>query len=177
MTTLSLVNIVLGAGIILSQIAILLAVVYFLFFKKSHRFIGELMGKHGILLAFIVVLVATLGSLFYSEIAGFKPCDLCWFQRIFMYPEVILLGLALVKKESRIVDYALSLSVVGFLFSLYHNYIYYQGGGFCQIFGSAVSCTNRYVLSFGYITLPLMALTGFLLVIVLLMFSKLRNNA
>src|SRR3989344_6570372 len=118
------VNKILATGVVLSQIFIVCAVLYFIFFRKRKNSIAEFIGKHGLLLAFIAALISVGGSLFYSQIAGFTPCELCWFQRIFMYPLVFLLGLALLKKNSHIIDYALSLSIVGGIISLYHNYLF-----------------------------------------------------
>ncbi len=173
MTILYLTNKVFALGVIGSQIVMALLLIYVFLFQKRKHTIVDIISKHGILLAFLVALFSTLGSLFYSQIAGFEPCDLCWFQRIFMYPGVVLLGLALLKKDSRIVDYMLSLSVIGFLISLYHNYIYYGGNGSsCQVFGRGVSCVKRYVFEFGYVTIPMMAATSFLLVIVCLLLHK-----
>ncbi|MEK7067519.1 MAG: disulfide bond formation protein B, partial [Patescibacteria group bacterium] len=67
--------------------------------------------QQGIKFAFIIALLATLGSLFYSEVAGFEPCKLCWYQRIFMYPQVLLWGIAWWKKDKHIADYAVSLAL------------------------------------------------------------------
>lgn len=67
-----------------------------------------------------ISLIATLGSLYFSEILKFIPCDLCWFQRIFMYPQVVLLGLAAIRKEYGIARYSLALSIIGGAISLYH---------------------------------------------------------
>jgi disulfide bond formation protein DsbB len=119
----------------------------------------------------MIALLATLGSLFFSEITGFEPCKLCWFQRIFMYPQVVLLGLAWFKKDRKIVDYSLALAMIGAATSIYHNYIYYaaQKAAFC---GSASSCAAPYVLEFGYITIPIMALTGFFSLILILSIQK-----
>lgn len=180
-----LANKFLASGTVLSQVFILLAVVYMLFYKKS-RFSWPLINdffkfasKKGILFSFIVALVAALGSFFYSQFVGFPPCNLCWFQRIFMYPLVFLLGLALIKKDSGIVDYVLIMSGVGFLLSLYHNYIYYNQGGLyslCQFLGAGESCLKRYVFEFNYITIPLMSLTAFTLIIVLLYLHKMQGK-
>lgn len=174
MTPLIFVNTVLGLGIILGQLFLAITIIWFLFFRKKETAITNYITNHGILLAFLVALASSAGSLFYSQIAGFKPCDLCWYQRIFMYPEVLLLGLALIKKETRILDYALSLSVVGAAISLYHNYVYLGfGTSSCQISASgAVSCATKYVVTFGYVTIPMMALTAFLLIITFLVFKK-----
>ncbi len=156
----------------MSHISIIVGIIYFLFFRRKFGAVFIYFSRNGIKFAFAVSLVATLGSLFYSEIAGYAPCKLCWFQRIFMYPEVALLGFAAIKKDFKnILNYALSLSVIGFFISLYHNYTYYGGAlsGSCGISGL---CAKRYVFSFGYISIPLMALTGFFLITVFLFLRK-----
>ncbi len=170
-----IVNKILATGIIVSQIGILFSVIYFIFFRREQNSVTRFLAKYGMLFAFLIALISTLGSLFYSMVAGFDPCELCWFQRIFMYPEVILLGIALIKKDKHIINYALTLSFFGGAISLYHNYMYYYAGGlnvFCQLSGVQVSCIKRYVFEFGYVTIPMMALTAFLLIIMFLMFSK-----
>ena len=184
MTTLDLVNKLLSLGTIGSQVFLLLAIIFLLFFRKQKNNIAEFIGQHGLVLAFITALVATLGSLFYSGGAGFEPCPLCWWQRIFMYPLVVLFAIALIKKDSRIIHYALALSLMGGAVSLYHNAVYYSNGGLtlpCQALGNGVSCIKRYVFEFGYVTIPVMALTAFALIIVLLIWVKLQkadnNNA
>ncbi|MSU60451.1 MAG: disulfide bond formation protein B [Candidatus Staskawiczbacteria bacterium] len=166
-------------GTVLGQICIAASIVYFLFFQNKQNFVIELVKRSGLLLAFLVALVSTAGSLFYSQIAGFAPCELCWLQRIFMYPLVIVLGVALIKKDFHIIDYALTLSVIGFVISAYHNYVYYYNWGLhvaCQVLGSSASCVQRYVFEFGYITIPVMALTTFSLTIIFLFLAKSRSN-
>lgn len=130
--------------------------------------------RNSLVLAFIVAFTSTVASLFYSEIAGFEPCYLCWLQRIFMYPQLVLLGMALVRKKSKIVGYSLALALVGGLISLYHNFIYYGGASPlpCNALGPGATCLKRYVLEFGYITIPLMALTSFLLLIFFLLLAR-----
>jgi len=179
MTLLSVVNIVLSLGVLVGQIGILLAVLYVIFFRKKPlpwmKAAADFLGKRGLLLAFLVAAVSTIASLFYSEVAGFAPCELCWFQRIFMYPQVILLGLAVWKKDTRIIMYSLAVAGVGAVISLYHNYMYYMDGGLkvaCGIINDGVSCVQRYVFEFGYITVPVMALTAFALVIMFLVFAQ-----
>ena len=157
---------VLAFGVLASHLA-LGAMLILIAIPHTRRPTLAAVGTHALLLAFLTGLFATALSLFYSEIAGFQPCTICWYQRIFMYPQVILLGVALVKKEDVILDYALSLASAGTLFSLYHNYIYYGGASLfpCTAFGLGVSCVRRYVWELGYITIPLMSLTSFLLLI------------
>ena len=121
-------------------------------------------GSRGLLFAWIVALLATLGSLFYSDILGYTPCKLCWFQRIFMYPQAILLGVAFFRRDNRVLEYVLWLSGIGFLIAAYH-YLIHIGllPGSCAVTGISVSCSQRFVMEFGYITIPMMSLTAFAL--------------
>ncbi|MBA2874718.1 disulfide formation protein C [Thermaerobacillus caldiproteolyticus] len=115
-----------------------------------------------------ISLIATLGSLYFSEVLKFIPCDLCWFQRIFMYPQVILLGLAAIRKEYGIARYSLTLSIIGGTISLYHYLM--QKIPFFQehsISCGRVPCTGQYINWFGFITIPFLALTAFFLISVL----------
>lgn len=179
-TLISFINKKIAIETVIAQIFILLVIICLLFFRKKYDFIFKFIAKNGMFFAFIASLAATAGSLYYSQIVGFTPCELCWFQRIFMYPLVILLGLALIRRDYSIIDYALSISIIGFLTSLYHNYIYYYNGGLnalCQLAGiNAVSCAKRYIFEFGYITIPLMALTAFALIVIFLILSKIHNE-
>ena len=92
-----------------------------------------------------------------------------------MYPLVILLGLALIKKEDKIIDYSLALSVVGFVISVYHNFIYFQGLH-SVVCTSAESCATPYVTEFGYITIPVMAMTAFAMIILILSIKRWKKT-
>ncbi|OGZ57653.1 MAG: hypothetical protein A2827_01250 [Candidatus Spechtbacteria bacterium RIFCSPHIGHO2_01_FULL_43_30] len=107
------------------------------------------LGKNGVLLSLSIAIASTIFSLFHSEIAGFEPCKLCWLQRIFMYPQIVLLGIAWFKKDFKIVNYALPLVIIGTIVAVYHNYIYYGGTSIfpCDALSLGVSCARRYVLS------------------------------
>lgn len=166
----SLAVLTLGAYLFL-----LLGGLYFLLSRKEEtNHAISFFRRHSLALAFVVTLTSIAASLFYSEVAGFEPCYLCWLQRIFMYPQLVLLGLALTRKDLRIVDYSLVLALAGGLVSLYHNYIYYGGASPlpCNAFGFGATCLKRYVLEFGYITIPLMAFTSFLLLISFLLLAR-----
>ncbi|MBG9944420.1 disulfide oxidoreductase [Brevibacillus formosus] len=116
-----------------------------------------------------VSLIATGGSLFFSEVLKYIPCDLCWYQRILMYPLVILLGVASAKKDDKIASYALILSIIGGLISLYHYSI--QKIPALQDLGSAcgiVPCNTDYINWLGFITIPFLALIAFTLISILL---------
>ena len=118
----------------------------------------------------LISLTATLGSLFYSEIMQFNPCKLCWFQRIFMYPQTILFAIALWKKDNKIFSYSLVLSIVGFLIALFHYAVQLNvitPNLPCTAVGMTASCSEFFFKSFGYITIPMMALTAFVLLLIL----------
>lgn len=174
MVLLDFVNKVLAAGAIGAQVFIVVGAGFVILNRKKNK-VSSFFARNGIRFSFFVALAATAGSLFYSGYAGFVPCSLCWFQRIFMYPEVILLGLAWLKNEKHIIDYSLTLSIIGWLISAYHNYIIYKGlhSIVCTI---SEPCTVNYVLEYGYITIPMMALTAFSLIILFLIFQKYENK-
>lgn len=119
-------------------------------------------------IAWVVALVATLGSLYFSEIAGFIPCKLCWFQRICMYPLTIFLGIACFKNDRRIGQYALPMTIIGGLISLIHLGEQHFGWfeGICR--GGGVPCSGKYINWLGFITIPLLALTAFVIITILL---------
>ncbi|SDH59331.1 disulfide bond formation protein DsbB [Planococcus glaciei] len=112
-----------------------------------------------------VALVATMGSLYFSEIRGYEPCVLCWVQRIFMYPLVIIIGIAYVQKNVKIALTTLVFSVIGGCISLYHYGI--QKLDFLSDTAPAcgrVPCTGQYINYLGFITIPFLALTAFILI-------------
>jgi len=127
--------------------------------------------SRGLVFLFIVALIATLGSLFFSEIAGWTPCRYCWFQRIFMYPQVILVGLALWKRDKHIALYVLALCLIGIYFSTAHYIEQVEAAlrpavddALVPCDASGVSCAKTEInFTFGYITIPMMALTAFVM--------------
>ena len=169
--TIDQINFLLSILALLGQLFIVFLLFYLIFLRKNQLGLNKILLKSAIPISFLVVFLATSGSLYYSEIAKFIPCDLCWFQRIFIYPQVILLGLAWIKKENRITDYSLILIIIGTLISLYHNYIYYSAtpSNVCSI---VAPCTQQYVVGFTYITIPLLALITFVLTGLLLLSKK-----
>lgn len=119
-----------------------------------------------LLIIWTISVIATMGSLFYSEVIGYVPCDLCWVQRIFMYPLVVIYGVATVKRNLTIALPGLILSVIGVLFSIFHYLLQklpalQDTGGMCTV----VPCHVQYVNYFGFITIPFLAGSAFLLII------------
>ena len=104
-------------------------------------------------------IIAMLGSLYYSEVAGYVPCQLCWYQRIAMYSLAIILLIATIRRDRGIAIYGLSLSFLGFALALYHYYAQlFPRGDTC---GPDASCSVRWVDVFGFVSIPLMAAAGF----------------
>jgi disulfide bond formation protein DsbB len=138
------------------------------------RFVAD----YRVALAFCIVVAATGLSFFYSEILGFEPCTLCWVQRIFLYPQVIMLGLALWKRDYRVSDYSLGLSIPGALIAFYHYFgqMFNTSALPCKTAEAISSCTQRFVLEFGYVTIPMMAFTTFMALIALMCIHKLEHD-
>lgn len=135
------------------------------------RLARELAGQERTILAVacLAAAVATGGSLYYSEVVGFVPCLLCWYQRIAMYPLVLVLGVGAITADGRAWRYGLPLSVVGLGIAAYHVMIQFRpaiGSGMCS---ADVPCTARYVSEFGFVSIPVMSGSGFLLMTVLLL--------
>lgn len=169
MTLVSTVNQILAALTIVSQVASTLLAASLFLRNASLRSALGFFSKNALPISFAVALIATLGSLFYSEIAGYEPCKLCWFQRIFMYPQVIILGMALLKKDYGAAVYSIALSAIGTVIAGYH-YLLQLGVAPslpCSAVGYSVSCSQRFVMQFGYITIPMMALSAFALILLL----------
>ncbi|WP_079480690.1 disulfide oxidoreductase [Halobacillus salinus] len=130
-------------------------------------------------IAWAIALVAMAGSLFYSEFMGFEPCEFCWYQRILMYPLVLIYGAALWKKNSEIALPGVIMSGIGMFVSTYH-YLLQKVPGFAE--GDAcgtVSCSAQYVNYFGFITIPFMAGTAFVIIFIIHMtwvFQKRRTT-
>ncbi len=120
-------------------------------------------------LAWLVAVTATLGSLYYSEVAGFEPCRLCWYQRIAMYPLAVILGIAAWRHDGAVRRYALPLAVVGGAIAGYHYALQRfpdLDAGACTV---GIPCSAIWVERFGFVTIPYMALSGFALVAALLL--------
>ena len=130
-------------------------------------------------LAFVVASIATGGSLFFSEIAHFVPCELCWYQRICMYPLSITTLLAALFDDPRAARYLLPLPVVGAGVSVYHLLV--ENGVVGESLTCRISapggCTVKWINEFGYMTIPTLALTAFALVFAFLLLAAYEPRA
>ncbi|CAM4491976.1 disulfide oxidoreductase [Paenibacillus tarimensis] len=119
--------------------------------------------------AWAVSVLATAGSLYLSEVMQFMPCSLCWFQRIFMYPLTIMLGIASAKNSPAVIPYAIPLVIIGAAFSLYHTIIQKLPPSLNTAACGPVPCRGDYLDWFGFITIPMLALTAFLIILAALL--------
>lgn len=131
----------------------------------------KLINKYQLLLAWIVSVFATLGSLYFSEIKLFIPCEWCWYQRILMYPLSLILGIAYFKKEFSIKIYIFPFLIIGIILSTLH-YIIQKVDSLSTMCNSFIPCNIQYINWFGFITIPFLSLTAFLLIAMFLSIKK-----
>ena len=136
---------------------------------------GDDSGWTPLFAAWLVSLVATLGSLFFSEVMGLPPCVLCWYQRVCMYPLAAIFTVGLVTRDRRAAQYAWPLVLTGLTVAIYHNLLYYnilpESIAPCA---SGVSCTDRQIEWLGVVTIPLLSLTAFAIIAACLLRFRLR---
>jgi disulfide bond formation protein DsbB len=130
-------------------------------------------------LAFLVAAIATGGSLFFSEIAHFVPCELCWYQRICMYPLSITTLLAALFDDPRAARYLLPLPVVGAGVSIYHLLVEngVVGESKTCLISAPGGCGVKWINEFGYMTIPTLALTAFALIFAFLLLAAFEPRA
>ena len=145
------------AGTIINLIVIFLLII--LITVRSKKLSGILLffRKKGVLLAFFLAFAASLGSLIYSEYFLLIPCDLCWYQRIFIYPQALILLVALVKRFKDVLYYLIPFSTGAIFISGYH-YLTQLGAVSSVCMQGVVDCTARYFTYLGFITMPFMSL-------------------
>ncbi len=158
------VNFILSAFTIIAQIAVLFLVIAKI---TKNNFVLNFVSKRVSELSLLVVLGGVIGSLFYSQVAGYVPCELCWWGRIFLYPQIVILSIALIKKDLTVTKYIKALSIAGLIIAGYHSLL--QMGLVPSVIcgATSISCAQRYFITFGYITLPMMGFTAFLLLTIL----------
>jgi len=133
--------------------------------------------KNSHYVAFVIALVAMVSSLYFSEVLHYPPCVLCWYQRILMYPIVLVLGIGIYFGDKFVYRYVLLLSSIGLLISIYHNLLYYkilpEAAAPCLL---GVSCTTKFIEWFGFITIPFLSGLAFALIIICMLLYKLLDK-
>lgn len=130
--------------------------------------------QNSLYLSFGIVLLAMLGSLFFSEVMHLPPCVFCWYQRIAIYPLVPIFAVSIIRKDTKAHWYAWPLLIPGLLISIYHNLLYWkiipESAAPCI---SGVSCTTKFFEWFGFVTIPFLSLTAFVaLTILMIIYTK-----
>lgn len=171
-------NMFLGGGAILLQVLSVIALFLLFIGPKKNKYLAFI-DKHYLQLGFLVALLSSLFVLVYSEIIGFLPCYLCWYQRVFMFPLVFIFGVAIWTKDRKVVKYTLPLLLVGFVISLYQNFQYYFADlGSLPCDASGVSCYQRLISEYGgYISMPMLALTSFFAIITIVLVAHFYKKA
>jgi disulfide bond formation protein DsbB len=127
--------------------------------------------------AWTIALAAMLGSLFFGEVMKLPPCTLCWYQRLFLFPLPLVLGVGIVLRDRRLAAYALPFVIVGVAVAIYHNLIYWgvipEDLSPCT---ETLSCKTKQIEWLGFITIPVMSLTAFLSVLVCLLAHRARQS-
>lgn len=134
--------------------------------------------KYILYLGFLQAFAAMLGSLIFSEIFHFPPCVLCWYQRIAMYPLVVVFAVAILKKDKNFKYYAWPLIAAGWLIAAFHNLLYYnilpEAAAPCI---AGISCTTKFIEWFGFITIPFLSLLAFTsLGVVMVIYEKVNSK-
>jgi len=165
--------------VLVSHVIFVILLLALIFSNSWGRDIISWLGKHALPLAFLVASFAVVISLFYSEVVGFEPCVLCWWQRVFIYPLAVIFAVAVWKKISSAFLYAVPLALLGTLVALYHSYSNFSGTSLLPCTAVGGACAKVYVLAFGYITIPSMSLTVLLYILLLAWANKIyeKNNS
>jgi disulfide bond formation protein DsbB len=152
-------------GILLAFVGIIL-----LIDSLRGNYLEKHIRQHGLYVAGLLIFVSTAMALVYSEVFGLVPCGLCWLERIFLFPQLILIAVAFYYKDTAFPRYGIALSVLGFTISLYHHIIQMTGNELVPCLASSGDCTRRYLFEYGFMTLPLLGAITFGFLIILYMY-------
>jgi disulfide bond formation protein DsbB len=166
LTTLFALLTFLCAGAVLVSVAIVL-VARLSAADSIWAVLRDALGDFSLWFAWLVALTTTLGSLYYSIGAHYTPCELCWYQRICVYPLSVVLLVAALRKDRAIAWYAGIPALVGLVIAIYHTQLqaFPEQKSFCDLTNP---CTNRYVWKYGFVSLPLMDLVAIVFIITML---------
>lgn len=170
---LEIVNKISTFGTLVTLLVAVLSILALAFFYKDKNTWLTFVKKNALNLYLILLVGAVIIILYYSEVALFTPCKLCWFQRLFIFPQILLILVAKAKKDiSNIFSYLSWMTGFGLAFSLIHNYVYYFGEETALTCDAAASCKAYYVYEYGFVTIPFMALGLFLSLGTILLIRK-----
>ncbi len=123
--------------------------------------------NHAMYIAWVAALCAMIGSLYFQYVMHFPPCVLCWYQRIALYPLVVIIPIGIIKKDKVLPLYALTLSMIGLVIAAYHNLLYYKViSNTLAPCIQGISCTTKYIEWLGFVTIPFLSLFSFIIIAV-----------
>src|SRR3989344_1219263 len=122
------------------QLGLVVFLVLFLFLRKESGEFFKFISEKATWIIFVITSSGIIGSLIYSDVIGYVPCGLCWWERIFMYPQAFIAAVALIKKRDDAHAYVLPIAIAGAIIAAYHSYIQDAGASFIKCDASGVSC-------------------------------------
>jgi disulfide bond formation protein DsbB len=150
-------------AVLIAMLVFVVGIMVFIFRTKQSLCVRKIFSKHAMIIIFAVSFISTTSSLIYSELLGFEPCTLCWWQRIAMYPIVFMSAFALQQYSRQVRNTILTLSGAGVVIAVYHYIIQLTNNtGFCL--AGAVDCATIQVNYFGFLSIPLMSATAFAII-------------
>lgn len=133
--------------------------------------------KYALFCSWIVSLMGVIGSLYFSEILGWLPCEFCWYQRILLYPLALVQGIAFFRRDYQQAIYILPFALMGIVVSLYHFLMQkFPAIELLIRIACAVPNTGAYINWFGFITIPFLSLVSFIAIAFLTTFILLVEN-
>ncbi len=144
--------------------------------ERGGRTIVKFLGEKSLLFSWLLAIATMLGSLLYSSGVGFEPCVLCWWQRIFLFPLVIIFGLAWWRGDRKVFRYTTPLVVLAGVIALYQTYTNLGGTSLLECTNVDGACAKLYVYEYGYITIPTMALTSVAYLLLLTFINRWYEN-
>lgn len=166
-------------GNVALAVMLLLFLAHRLFKNKLWNRLVAYLSPKSYYFVFFLSLIATLASLFLSEVVKFTPCVLCWYQRIAMYPQTILTYVAILRNERVLTPYLIVMNFLGGLVAIYHYSLHLFPNALplgCNPTVAGVSCVKGYSFYYGFMTFPYMALTVFLLNVIFLSMSYYKTK-
>lgn len=166
--TIHSIDVLLGLGAILLQILCVFTIALLLFRVKENKYLS-FVKKNFLAIGFFISLAAVFCSLVFTEVFHWVPCFYCWYDRIYIFSQAVIFAIAWFRKDRNVFWYSLVLSSFGLINAVHHMFIYYLGEGNGPCDASGVSCVQRLMNEFGgYISIPTLALTGFVALLTLL---------
>lgn len=168
------INFLSALGTLALQILAVCLLTTYVYRRSALAPVAVLVQKYALAAALALSAIAMVLAVYYSSGLGIEPCPLCWWQRIFLFPQVVLFALAWWKKDSGVAIYSMALSAIGGVIALYHHALQMLPGTGLPCPATGVSCAQRIMFEFGYITFPLMAVTIFAILLILMLFVRQR---